>query len=111
MQPRALRPNHIHCLQVLACEDGWLSAAELHTRGVSVSAPGAGNIVSAVVRMGLVDVQRTRNSHEGPQRYRLTVHGYKVLEMELAAGYAARDAALNEQIMTEHAETFRLLAK
>jgi len=78
-----LSPREVNALHILAGQDDWLSAEETHLRGLGGSATGAGILLTKLVRKGIVDCKRTRTSREGPNRYKLTVHGFRVLEEEL----------------------------
>ena len=86
--PQNLSAKHVEALRVLAGRDGWMTAEEVCAGGGGVTPAGTGVMFRKLEQWGLVDRLRTKNGHEGPTQWRLTVHGQRVLEMELA--HAAR---------------------
>ena len=52
----------------------WVSALELHTQfGVCPSDKATGIVLANLVRLGLLEIDRAKNSHEGATKYRLTI--------------------------------------
>ena len=80
---RALTPTQMTALQALVA-DGvlWISAADVHAAGVGATANAAGLVLSTLARLGLVIVQRARNTKTGPNLYQISVHGRRVLDLE-----------------------------
>ena len=84
---QTISARRLEMLRVLSGRDDWWTSAEAAEAGGAASPAGAGVMLRKLARWGLVS--RKSVLHE-PTRWRLTVHGQRVLEEKMAAGIATR---------------------
>ena len=72
-------------------ERSWVTAAEVWKAGGGRSIAAAGRLLSDLMRQGLVQLWRHSTGRGAATRYRLTIDGHNVLELEERNGTAGAD--------------------